>query len=66
MAEHCRTCHEPHAARVDASDCTGCHTAVRKGDRTEQAPLPFDTLKALQQSLLPVAAAARHNGVADP
>jgi len=54
VAEQCRTCHDPHAARVDASDCTGCHTAVRKGDRRSKPPLPFDTLRALQQSLLPV------------
>ena len=54
VAEQCRTCHQPHAARVDASDCTGCHTAVRKGGRRSKPPLPFDTLKALRQSLLPV------------
>jgi len=50
----CITCHLPHAARVDASDCKGCHEAVRA--RTGGAlrpPLPFDTLKALRQSLAP-------------
>ncbi|MEO8139943.1 MAG: hypothetical protein ABI742_09860 [Gemmatimonadota bacterium] len=54
-AEQCTLCHQPHAARVDASDCTGCHTAVR--DRTGsrlKVPLPFDTLKALNQSLAPL------------
>ena len=30
-ASSCQTCHVPHAARVDASDCTGCHESVRKG-----------------------------------
>ena len=39
VAERCRTCHEPHSARVDASDCTGCHTAVRKGGGTIKPPL---------------------------
>jgi hypothetical protein len=29
---------------VDASDCTGCHTEVRKGGGTIKPPLPFDTL----------------------
>jgi hypothetical protein len=54
VAEQCRTCHDSHAARADASDCTGCHTTVRKGDRRSKPPLPFDTLKALEQSLFPV------------
>ena len=49
VAERCGTCHESHAARVDASDCTGCHESVRQGGRSNP-PLPFDTLKALQQS----------------
>lgn len=50
VAETCITCHSPHAARVDASDCTGCHNAVRarpNGPRLSP-PVPFDTLKALQ------------------
>jgi len=54
-AEQCILCHQPHAARVDASDCTGCHEAVRArnpGGKI-QPPLPFDTLKALQHSLAP-------------
>jgi hypothetical protein len=49
------TCHTPHAARVDASDCIGCHNAVRarpNGPRLNP-PAPFDTLKALRQSLGP-------------
>ena len=50
VAERCETCHQPHAARVDASDCTGCHTEVRKGGGRLRPPLPFDTTKALQQS----------------
>jgi hypothetical protein len=52
--EQCTLCHQPHAARVDASDCSGCHDAVRA--RTGggiRPPLPFDTVKALRQSLVP-------------
>jgi hypothetical protein len=50
VAQRCETCHQPHAARVDASDCTGCHTEMRKGGGRMRPPLPFDTTKALQQS----------------
>jgi hypothetical protein len=47
-----------HAARVDASDCTGCHNAVRERTGSHvKPPLPFDTLKALHQSLVPPAPA---------
>jgi hypothetical protein len=51
VATHCTLCHQPHQARVDASDCAGCHTAVkqrRAGGRRLNPPLPFDTLKALR------------------
>lgn len=51
VAQRCETCHQPHAARVDASDCTGCHTEVRKGTGRIRPPLPFDTTKALRQSM---------------
>jgi hypothetical protein len=50
VAQRCETCHQPHAARVDASDCTGCHTEVRRGGGRMQPPLPFDTTEALQQT----------------
>jgi hypothetical protein len=48
--EHCETCHTPHAARVDASDCAGCHERVRGSatGRGLKPPLPFDTTKALR------------------
>jgi hypothetical protein len=49
--ERCETCHQPHSARVDASDCTGCHASVRKEGRKLKPPLPFDTTKALQQTI---------------
>jgi hypothetical protein len=51
VAQRCETCHQPHAARVDASDCAGCHTEVRKGGGRLRPPLPFDTTKALQQTI---------------
>ncbi len=50
-AEQCTTCHQPHAARVDASDCVGCHNSVRaRSNGVLKPPLPFDTLKALRRS----------------
>ena len=52
VATQCQTCHTPHSARVDASDCTGCHEEVREGGGRLKPPLPFDTTKALRQSLV--------------
>jgi hypothetical protein len=55
VAERCTTCHVPHHARVDASDCVGCHERARdqKGGHL-RPPLPFDTTSALQHtSMLP-------------
>ena len=53
IAPRCEVCHEPHSARVDASDCVGCHRSVRFGPRTRlRPPLPFDTLQALEQTSL--------------
>jgi hypothetical protein len=49
-AQSCETCHVPHAARVDASDCTGCHAEVRKRGGGLRPPMPFDTSKALRES----------------
>ncbi len=50
-AEECLTCHQPHAARVDASDCEGCHEEVsRQGGRNLTPPVPFDTTRALQRT----------------
>jgi hypothetical protein len=48
-AQQCTLCHDPHQSKVDASDCTGCHSAVRgKPGIRLSPPLPFDTLKALR------------------
>jgi hypothetical protein len=67
VAAGCETCHQPHAARVDASDCTGCHTSVRQGGGRLQPPLPFDTTKALQQTFrLVEPGRARGRGDAPP
>ena len=50
-AERCETCHEPHSARVDASNCVGCHKWVRyESKRRLRPPLPFDTTEALRQT----------------
>ena len=56
LENNCITCHEPHAARVDPSDCAGCHAAVkaRRAGRGLNPPLPFDTTAALRRvSLAP-------------
>jgi hypothetical protein len=51
VGDRCTTCHIPHRARVDASDCAGCHLRVRNqpGIRSN-IPLPFDTTAAKQQA----------------
>ena len=51
VAQQCTLCHNPHGAKVDASDCTGCHAAVkqRSGGRTHP-PQAFDTTKVQRTS----------------
>lgn len=51
VAQQCTTCHLPHQAQVDASDCAGCHQQVRErsGGRS-LPPLPFDTTAAKEQA----------------
>ena len=67
VARRCETCHLPHAARVDASDCTGCHESVRKGGSKLKPPLPFDTTKVLQQTIrLVEPGRSRGRGAAPP
>ncbi len=54
VQQACLTCHQPHAASADASDCVGCHTAVRSRGKAKP-PLPFDTAAAARRiSLVPV------------
>lgn len=55
IASQCLTCHVPHAAKVDASNCEGCHLAVRSRGRL-RPPLPFDTTKALKRATAPMPA----------
>ncbi|MEO8032364.1 MAG: cytochrome c3 family protein [Gemmatimonadota bacterium] len=65
----CELCHDPHAARVDASDCIGCHArvGVRGGGTTAVPPMPFDTLKALKRtSALPPPQLRHGKGDAPP
>ena len=50
VSEQCQTCHQPHAARVDASNCVECHTEVEQRSRGRlRPPQPFDTTEALQR-----------------
>ena len=51
VGTRCTLCHEPHRARVDASDCAGCHTLVkqRRAGKNLNPPLPFDTTAALRR-----------------
>ena len=51
VVQDCTLCHEPHHAKVDPSDCAGCHAAVkeRKAGRRLNPPLPFDTTQALRR-----------------
>ena len=48
VGSQCLTCHLPHASKVDASNCEGCHTAVRNRS-ARRPPLPFDTAQALRR-----------------
>ncbi|MCH8935273.1 MAG: hypothetical protein IIB90_06075 [Gemmatimonadetes bacterium] len=57
VGNQCSVCHEPHRARVDASDCVGCHTTVAEREdipselrRRLQQALPFDTTRAIGNS----------------
>jgi hypothetical protein len=66
VAQQCTTCHLPHQAQVDASDCTGCHQQVRNrtGGRT-QPPLPFDTTAAKQRASVEQSPASLPRGKGD-
>jgi hypothetical protein len=53
VGQSCTVCHTPHQARVDASDCVGCHRAIveredipRRIRQRLQRVLPFDTAAA--------------------
>ncbi len=51
VAQQCTLCHNPHGAKVDASDCTGCHAAVknRTHGRTHP-PQAFDSTRVQRTS----------------
>ena len=69
VAQQCTVCHQPHGAKVDASDCAGCHTAVRERSQGRRAPpLPFDTTKALRRvsQVVPFEPELRGKGDAHP
>jgi len=74
VGPRCQTCHVSHSARVDASDCVGCHKEVRYGPGSRlRPPLPFDTTQALKQTSsrepprrLIVPGRARGQGAAPP
>jgi hypothetical protein len=48
VANRCITCHVPHQAKVDASDCQGCHESVRARGGL-RPPVRFDTSAALRR-----------------
>lgn len=64
VQSQCTTCHAPHAASVDASDCVSCHTAARKRGQF-QAPLPFDTNSVLRRRAPPPSAFQQLRGKGD-
>ncbi|HLZ44815.1 MAG TPA: cytochrome c3 family protein [Gemmatimonadales bacterium] len=50
VAQQCELCHQPHAASVDASDCAGCHAAVKQRTHGHvNPPQAFDTTRALRR-----------------
>lgn len=56
-APDCILCHQPHSARVDASDCAGCHARIAGNPeapadvrRRLQRTAPFDTAAAMRES----------------
>jgi len=67
VAQDCTLCHEPHHAKVDASDCAGCHAAVkeRRAGKRLSPPLPFDTTQALRRVSWNGPAAHTHGPSAD-
>lgn len=59
VTSDCILCHQPHRAKVDATDCAGCHREVQgrqAAGRRVHPPLPFDTSRALRRVMLPLPA----------
>ena len=66
VATQCTTCHVPHQARVDASDCAGCHQQVRNRTNQQlQPPLPFDTTAAKERAAADEIPSSRMRGKGD-
>lgn len=65
--QSCTLCHLPHQARVDPSDCSGCHAAVRARTRDARVrpPLPFDTTRVRGVSAGPPDDGVSHKGKGD-
>jgi hypothetical protein len=59
VKKDCLTCHAPHAASLDPSDCVGCHAAVRSRGKF-RPPMPFDTSAVLKRRV----PATQHIGLA--
>ena len=51
VGQRCETCHQPHAAGWTRATAPVATQEVRKGEGRMRPPLPFDTTKALRQSL---------------
>jgi hypothetical protein len=67
VANQCTTCHVPHQAKVDASDCSGCHQLVRaRSNGQRQPPLPFDTTAAKRRASVEPARELRGKGDSPP
>ena len=52
VGQECILCHQPHSAKVDPSNCQGCHDNVRRSvvaGRRLNPPAPFDTARALKR-----------------
>jgi len=66
VGQQCTLCHQPHGAKVDASDCAGCHAAVKERSRGRvHPPQAFDTTRALKRISLIGAPDAEAKGKGD-
>ena len=50
VGQQCTLCHQPHGAKVDASECAECHAAVKSRSQGRvNPPQAFDTTRALRR-----------------
>lgn len=67
QAQDCTLCHLPHQARVDPSDCTGCHQAVRERSHQRlRPPVQFDTTRVKRDVSVREPPAPKEKGDAPP